>query len=147
VLIILVADDDDDDCVLVKTSFPEINIEHDLRFVGDGKELLDYLRNEGTFADPEKHPKPSIILLDLNMPRIDGRSAIVTIKSNPELSDIPILVFSTSREERDIELTRKAGASAFLTKPEIFEDLTEMLSKFCAAIQEDPNIPFEVIGR
>jgi CheY-like chemotaxis protein len=80
------------------------------------------------------------------MPRIDGREALSIIKSDPRLRDIPILILTTSRAARDIELTKQAGASAFLAKPEVFEDLTEMLGKFCTAILENPDIPFQVIG-
>jgi CheY-like chemotaxis protein len=144
--IVLMADDDDDDCLLVESAFQEIGIPHDLRFVGDGKELLDYLNNEGDFADSAKYPRPDLILLDLNMPRIDGREALATIKCDPQLKDIPILILTTSREERDIALTKQAGASSFMSKPEVFEDLTDMLSKFCVAILHNPNIPFQVIG-
>ena len=144
--IVLMADDDEDDCLLVEAAFQEIDIAHDLRFVGDGRELLDYLRNAGDFADPEKFPRPDLIFLDLNMPRIDGREALVIIKSDHQLSDIPILILTTSWEERDIALTKQAGASSFLSKPKVFQDLTDMLEKFCTAIRHDPNIPFQVIG-
>ena len=144
--IVLMADDDEDDCLLVEAAFQEIGIADDLRFVEDGQELLDYLYNEGDFADPERYPRPSLILLDLNMPRIDGREALARIKSDPQLKNIPILIFTTSREERDIVLSKQAGASSFLSKPEGFQDLTDMLEKFCTAIQHNPNIPFQVIG-
>jgi CheY-like chemotaxis protein len=144
--IVLMADDDEDDCLLVESAFQETGIAHDLRFVDDGRELLDYLRNEGNFADPEKHPRPDLILLDLNMPRIDGREALTIIKSDPQLKNIPILIFTTSREERDIALSKQAGASSFLSKPDRFQDLTDMLEKFCVAILHNPNIPFKVIG-
>ena len=145
-LTILVAEDDEDDCVLVEAAFREIDIAHDLRFVGDGRELLDYLYNEGDFADPDKHPKPNLILLDLNMPRIDGREALTIIKSDSQLKNIPILILTTSREQRDIELSKQAGASSFLSKSEAFEDLTDVLSKFCTAILHNPKVPFQVIG-
>jgi CheY-like chemotaxis protein len=144
--IILMADDDEDDCLLVDSAFQELGIAHHLRFVGDGRELLDYLYNEGDFSDCEKCPRPNLILLDLNMPRIDGREALAIIKSDPQLRDIPVLILTTSREERDIALSQQAGASSFMAKPEIFEDLTDMLSKFCVAILHNPNIPFQVIG-
>jgi two-component system, response regulator len=144
--IVLMADDDEDDCLLVEAAFQEIGIAHDLRFVGDGRELLDYLYNEGDFADPEKFPRPDLIFLDLNMPRIDGREALVIIKSNPKLKEIPVLILTTSKAKQDIDLTRESGASSFLAKPDVFEDLTDMLSKFCTAIQHNPNIPFQVIG-
>ncbi len=145
-LVVLMADDDEDDCLLVESAFEEIGIAHDLRFVGNGLELLDYLYNQGDFPDPEKYPRPDLILLDLNMPMMDGRQALKAIKSDPRLWDIPILIFTTSREDLDIELTRQEGASSFLAKPEVFEDLTDMLSKFCTAIRNDPNVPFRVIG-
>ncbi|MGC9968077.1 MAG: response regulator [Syntrophobacteraceae bacterium] len=145
-LVVLMADDDEDDCFLVESAFREIGIDHDLRFVANGLELLDYLYNEGDFRDHEKYPKPDLILLDLNMPMMDGRQALKAIKADPRLWDIPILIFTTSREELDIELTRREGASSFLTKPEVFEDLADVLSKFCTAIRNDPNVPFRVIG-
>lgn len=144
--VVLVADDDEDDCLLVGKAFQEIGIAHDLHFVGDGKKLLDYLYNEGDFADPEKYPRPNLILLDLNMPLIDGREALAKIKSDLQLKDICILILTTSREARDIELSKQAGASSFLCKPEVFEDLTDMLAKFCMEILHNPNIPFQVMG-
>ncbi|SPJ13848.1 Response regulator receiver protein [Syntrophobacter sp. SbD2] len=145
-LIVLMADDDEDDCLLVESAFKEMDLAYELRFVGDGRELLDYLYNEGDFSDLEKYPRPNLILLDLNMPRIDGREALAIIKSDPQLNNIPILILTTSGEERDIALAKRAGASAFLSKPEAFADLTDMLSKFCIAILHNPNIPFQVIG-
>jgi CheY-like chemotaxis protein len=144
--IVLMADDDEDDCLLVEAAFQEIVIAHDLRFVGDGRDLLDYLYNEGDFADPEKFPRPDLIFLDLNMPRIDGREALVIIKSDQQLKDIPVLILTTSREDRDIALAKQAGASSFLSKPEVFADLSDMLEKFCTAILHDPDISFQVIG-
>lgn len=144
--IVLLADDDEDDCLLVELAFKQIGNAYDLRLVDDGRELLDYLYNKGDFSDPSEYPRPNLILLDLNMPRIDGREAMTTIKSDPQLMDIPILILTTSRAAPDIELSKQAGASSFLSKPELFEDLTDMLSKFCTAIQHNPNIPFEVIG-
>ncbi len=144
--IVLMADDDEDDCLLVESAFKEMRIACDLRFVADGRELLDYLYNEGDFADTGKYPRPHLILLDLNMPRIDGRRALVLIKADPRLKNIPVLILTTSREAADIELTKQAGASSFLSKPELFEDLTDMLSKFCTAVLHNPSIPFQVIG-
>jgi two-component system, response regulator len=145
-LIVLMADDDEDDCHLVESAFQEMRIAHDLRSVVDGKELLDYLYNKGDFADPEKFPRPNLILLDLNMPRIDGREALKKIKSDPKLSDISILILTTSTEDRDIVFSRQAGASSFLIKTVDFEELAKILEKFCVAIVNDPNIPFQVIG-
>lgn len=144
--VVLMADDDEDDCHLVELAFRKIAIATDLRFVGNGKELLDYLYSRGDFADSGKCPKPNIILLDLNMPLMDGREALSRIKSDSQLRNIPILILSTSGEERDIVLSKQAGASSFLTKPESFEDFVDLLSKFCAAILHDPDVPFQAIG-
>ncbi len=144
--VVLMADDDEDDCLLVESAFQDMGIAHVLRFVEDGQELLDYLYNEGDFADPEKSPRPDLILLDLNMPRIDGREALARIKSDPQLKDIPVLILTTSKEECDITLSKLAGASSFLAKPEAFEDLIDMLSKFCVAILHNQDVPFQVIG-
>jgi CheY-like chemotaxis protein len=146
VLTVLMADDDTDDCFLVKSAFQEMAIAHDLRFVGDGKELLEYLYNNGDCADHVKCPRPDLILLDLNMPRTDGREALAKIKSDSQLKNIPVLILTTSREERDIALCKQAGASSFLSKPTEFEDLIDMLSKFCTAIRHNPDVPFQVIG-
>ncbi len=145
-LIVLLADDDEDDCLLVESAFKDMKIVHELHIVDDGQELLEYLYNKGDYTSTEKYPRPNLILLDLNMPRIDGRKALNIIKSNPELSDIPVLILTTSREERDVDLTRQAGASSFLAKPDVFTDLTGMLEKFCTAILDNPNIPFQIIG-
>ena len=144
--IVLMADDDEDDCLFVESAFQEMDIAHDLHFVGDGRELLDYLYNNGDFADPEKYPKPNLILLDLHMPRVDGLEALTIIKSDSQLKNIPVLILTTSREERDIALSKHAGASSFLSKPEEFADLTDTLEKFCTAILHDPDIPFRVLG-
>lgn len=146
-LTVLMADDDEDDCLLVASAFLEMGIPHDLRFIGDGLELLNYLNHESGFEDVEKYPRPDLILLDLNMPRMDGREALAKIKSDPQLGDIPVLILTTSKEERDIALSKLAGASSFLSKPEILEDLIDMLSEFCVAILHDPDTPFQVIGR
>ncbi len=144
--VVLIADDDEDDCLFVGEVFQKMGIAHDLRYVGDGRELLDYLYKEGSFVDSQNYPRPDLILLDLNMPRIDGREALARIKSDPQLSDIPVLVLTTSKNEADIALSKQAGASSFMSKPDAFEDLTDMLSKFCMAILHNPDIPFEVIG-
>jgi len=143
--VVLMADDDEDDCLFVELAFQEMGIAHDLHFVDDGPELLDYLYDEGGFSDREGHPRPDLILLDLNMPLMDGREALKRIKSDPALKDIPVLVLTTSRDKDDINVTRLAGASSFLPKPEVFEDLIEKLSRFCHAVIHNPNVPFIVM--
>ncbi len=145
-LVVLIADDDEDDCRLVESAFQEFGAAHDLCFVGDGQQLLDYLYNEGEFTDLEKYSKPNLILLDLNLPRMNGHEALARIKSDPQLKDLPVLILTTSKEECDITLSKLAGASSFLAKPEAFEDLIDMLSKFCVAILHNQDVPFQVIG-
>jgi CheY-like chemotaxis protein len=144
--VVLLADDDEDDCLLVELALRDTGIAHILKIVGDGRELMDYLHNDGNFSDPEKYPRPSLILLDLNMPLVDGRKALGIIKSDPWLREIPVLILTTSREKHDIDLTEKAGAASFVAKPDSYDALTEMLEKFCTAVLDNPDIPFRVVG-
>lgn len=124
---ILVADDDPDDRMLIEDAFLESKLSNDLHFVKDGIELLEYLRHEGPFEDAEKAPRPGIILLDLNMPRMDGREALSEIKADPNLKQIPIVVLTTSKAEEDILRTYDMGVNSFVTKPVTFEGLVDMV--------------------
>ena len=98
-IVILMAEDDHDDRLMTKEALFECRLANDLRFVEDGEELLDYLYNRGKFTDHKDAPRPGIILLDLNMPRKDGREALKEIKANPEFRRIPIVVLTTSKAE------------------------------------------------
>ena len=105
-------------------------VEHDgfrLRFVADGVELLDYLRRRGAYADAESAPWPGVILLDLNMPRMDGREALEEIKRDPQLRRIPVVVMTTSAAEEDILRSYDLGAASFITKPITFEGLVAVM--------------------
>ncbi|WP_282610673.1 response regulator [Pelagibius sp. Alg239-R121] len=124
---ILVADDDPDDRMLIEDAFLESKLSNRLHFVKDGIELLEYLRHEGSFADPESSPRPGIVLLDLNMPRMDGREALAEIKADPNLKQIPIVVLTTSKAEEDILRTYDMGVNSFVTKPVTFEGLVDMV--------------------
>lgn len=115
--IILMADDDQEDCLLARIAFEDAAIEGEIRFVEDGKELMDYLQNGGRYTVQEKAPRPDLILLDLNMPRMDGRKALQEIKSDGGLRDIPVVILTTSRHEKDVKFCLDAGASEFKTKP------------------------------
>ena len=121
--IILCADDDPDDRLLLRDALDEVGFAHDLRFVEDGEQLMAYLRGEGDFADPAHSPAPDLLLLDLNMPRKDGREALKEIKSDPRLANIPVVVMSTSRDKEDIDEAYRLGANSFIPKPSRYEDL------------------------
>lgn len=104
---ILMADDDPDDRQLTREAFEESRLGNDLRFVEDGEELLDYLFRRGKYTDPESSPRPGIILLDLNMPRKDGREALQVIRSEPSFRPIRVIILTTSKAEEDM-LDRKS---------------------------------------
>jgi CheY-like chemotaxis protein len=140
---ILMADDDQDDCLLVKEAFIENRLKNDIHFVEDGEALLDYLYNRHNFSDLIQYPRPGLILLDLNMPRKDGREALREIKSDPCLRSIPIVVLTTSKEEEDIYKSYNLGANSFITKPVTFEGLVEVIrsiGKYWFEIVELPDL-------
>ena len=126
-IIILLADDDADDRMLAKEALAESRLANDLRFVQDGEELMDYLYRRGRFAAPGEAPRPGLILLDLNMPRKDGREALREIKSDPNLRSIPIIVLTTSKAEEDIYRTYDLGVNSFITKPVSFDGLVGVM--------------------
>ena len=138
---ILMADDDEDDRLLTQDAFKEYRVRNDLRFVEDGEELMEYLQRKGRFTDPTTSPRPGLILLDLNMPRKDGREALAEIKSDPDLRSIPIVVLTTSKAEEDILRSYDLGVNSFITKPVTFEGLVEVvktLGKYWIEIVELP---------
>ena len=124
---ILMADDDPEDRMLTQDAFKESRVANDLRFVEDGQQLLDYLRGTGKFTNGADAPKPDLILLDLNMPRVDGREALKAIKSDPDLRRIPIIVLTTSKAEEDIFRTYDLGVNSYIAKPVTFEGLVEVV--------------------
>ena len=126
-IMILMAEDDADDRLLVKDALAESRVLNELRFVGDGEELLQYLRHEGPYSDPASSPRPGLILLDLNMPRKDGREALQEIKADPSLRRIPVVVMTTSKAEEDIFRSYDTGASSYITKPVTFDRLVELM--------------------
>ncbi len=139
---ILMADDDQDDCLLVRDAFIQSRLANDLHFVANGEDLMDYLHRRGAYADREQYPRPGVILLDLNMPRKDGREALHEIKSDPDLRSIPVVVLTTSKAEEDIVRSYNTGANSFITKPVTFEglvDLIKSLGEYWFEIVELPN--------
>jgi CheY-like chemotaxis protein len=140
---ILMADDDEEDCELTREALQSARVRNDLRFVSDGQELVDYLRRAGRYADPTvPAPRPGIILLDLNMPKKDGREALAEIKRDRALRRIPIVVLTTSRDEQDVLRTYDLGVSSFITKPVTFADLVDVMNawtRYWFEIVELPN--------
>lgn len=123
-IIILMADDDADDRMLAKEALEESRVLNELHFVEDGEELIEFLKQRGRYADA---PRPGLILLDLNMPRKDGREALKEIKADSELRRIPVVVMTTSKAEEDIFRSYDLGASSFITKPVTFDRLVELM--------------------
>ncbi len=126
-IVILMADDDADDRMLTHDALEESRVLNELRFVEDGEELMEYLTRKGKYANPEDSPRPGLILLDLNMPKKDGREALKEIKSDPNLRRIPVVIMTTSKAEEDIFRSYDFGASSFITKPVTFDRLVELM--------------------
>jgi CheY-like chemotaxis protein len=124
---ILMADDDADDRLMTKEAFEESRLANDLRFVEDGVELLDYLKRRGKYEDPASSPRPGLILLDLNMPKKDGREALKEIKADPKLKSIRIVILTTSKAEEDIYRTYDLSAASYITKPVTFAGMAEVV--------------------
>lgn len=135
---ILLAEDDPDDRLLTRRALQKSRIANTISTVEDGEELMEYLRHEGEYTDPEDAPRPGLILLDLNMPRMDGREALKKIKSDPELRRIPVIVLTTSEAEQDILQSYDLGVNAFVTKPVTFDGLAD-------AIQALGDFWFEIV--
>ncbi len=138
----LMADDDPEDQLLIQEAFEENGMTNDLRFVGDGIELLDYLHQRGQYSDPTTALRPGLILLDLNMPRKDGRQALQEIKADPKLKRIPVIVLTTSQTDEDILQIYDLGCSSFITKPATFEGLvkvTKSISEYWFSIVQIPS--------
>ena len=124
---ILVADDDADDRMLIEEAFDESETGNRIEFVKDGEELLEFLRREGDYTSRTEESDPGIILLDLNMPRKDGRVALKEIKEDPRLRQIPVIILTTSKADEDIIRTYQLGVSSFITKPKSFEELLNLV--------------------
>jgi len=139
---ILMADDDADDRQMTLEAFEESRLANDLRFVEDGAELMDYLMRRGKYGDGADAPRPGLILLDLNMPKKDGREALREIKADPRLRNIRVVVMTTSKAEEDIIRTYDLGAESYVTKPVTFTSLVEVvraLGKYWLEIVELPS--------
>lgn len=126
-LCLMFADDDENDYVLLNCAARRAQLPAPVHWVRDGMELLQYLRRQGRYSDSDSYPKPALILLDLNMPRKDGREALQEIRHDPGLGSLPIVILSTSKAAEDIRLAYEAGANSFITKPAEFQRLVEIV--------------------
>lgn len=140
---ILMVDDDTDDRMMTERALRKNRVINPIRFLEDGEELLNYLRRQGKYADPVSSPRPCFILLDLNMPRMDGRRALEIIKADPEFKKIPVVVLTTSQAEEDIVRSYETGANSFITKPVSFEGLVNVMDSLKNYWLEIVDLPLE----
>ena len=129
--VIIMVDDDEDDFFLVKSAFEESDLpfKYQLSFLPNGQELMNYLHRVEEYSNPALSPHPCLVLLDLNMPRKDGREALREIKSDPALMQIPIVILTTSSAAEDKLLALNLGAISFITKPASFEELVDIIKR------------------
>jgi CheY-like chemotaxis protein len=126
---ILMADDDADDREMTREALAASHLANEFRFVENGVELMDYLLRHGKYHNPAISPRPGLILLDLNMPKKDGREALSEIKSDPNLQEIPVVVMTTSKEEMDIHRSYQLHANSYIVKPVTFDRLVAVVTE------------------
>lgn len=126
-MIILMAEDDPDDRMLVADALEEAHLKNPLEFVEDGEQLMDYLRRRGDYSHLKDTPLPGLILLDLNMPKKDGREALAEIKADEKLHNIPVVILTTSQAEEDVLRTYDLGVNSFISKPVTFDGLVDII--------------------
>ncbi len=144
---ILIADDDADDRFMIKEAFEAGKLNNRLDFVEDGQRLMDYLLRKGDFEELAGQPYPGLVLLDLNMPKKDGREALMEMKADPDLCRIPVVVLTTSEAEVDIVKTYGLGVNSFITKPVTFDRLVEIVTVLCSYWVEIVALPPECARR
>ena len=126
---ILVAEDDTDDAFFLQRAFQKAGVPTSLQFVKDGQEAIDYLDGEGDFTDRAAYPTPDLLLLDLKMPRINGFQVLEWVRQQPALKRLPVIIFSSSDEGKDINHAYDLGANSYLLKPHSSEDLITVAQK------------------
>ena len=140
-IVILMADDDEDDRFMTQKAFKINRLVNELRFVKDGQELMDYLYQRDKYSDPESAPCPDLILLDLNMPRKDGREALREIKSDPVLHSIPVVILTTSNADKDVVHSYKLGVNSYISKPVTFDGLVDVIRQIGLYWFQIVNLP------
>ncbi len=141
---ILIADDDQDDQLLIRKALKSGRLVNQVKFVDNGEMLMDYLYRKGDYEELSGEPLPGLILLDLNMPVMDGREALKEIKTDKALRKIPVVVLTTSKAEEDILKTYDLGVNSFITKPVTFESLSSVLRATTNYWFEIVELPSEV---
>jgi CheY-like chemotaxis protein len=144
---IVVAEDDPDDRLLIEDAFEESSTPGELHFVQDGEELLQYLRREADWSSLDGQPLPALVLLDLNMPKLDGREALKKIKNDENLCVIPIVVLTTSKAEEDVQSSYQSGVNSYLSKPRTFEGLVEIVKTLNQYWMSTVRLPENCLGR
>jgi len=145
-LTVLVADDDEDDRRFIARAWGKSRVANDLRFVNDGEELTEYLTHSGRYSDPATAPRPAVILLDLDMPKKDGRESLREIKADPGLRQIPIIILTTSQADEDICRSYDLGANSYIAKPVTFGALVDVLQVLGNYWIDIVNLPRESTG-
>ena len=138
---IMVAENDEDDRALVKFAFAECKLPNSIHFVEDGEQLLDYLNHRSPYEDPANSTRPDLILLDLDMPRMNGHEALKEIKGDPKLRSIPVVIFTTSKATQDINSTYNMGANSFIVKPVTYDGLIEVMNALAEYWFEITELP------
>lgn len=140
---ILMVDDDKDDRMMTERALRKNRVINPMVFLEDGEELISYLKREGKFADPKASPRPCLILLDLNMPRMDGRRALEILKADADFKKIPVVILTTSQAEEDIIRSYETGANSFITKPVSFDGLLSVMETLKSYWLEIVDLPDE----
>lgn len=145
--VILMVDDDPDDYYLTKAALEESGAQTELDLVADGQELLDYLFCRGKFVDAERSSHPSLILLDLNMPVKNGKEALTELKADPDLRQIPVIIYTNSTAAEDIMSSYQLGASSYIPKPASFQSLVEAMGTLSKYWLDIAVLPFMESGQ
>ncbi|MEG4233156.1 response regulator [Microcoleus sp. Pol11C3] len=128
---LLIANDDEDTRFLVEEALREVRLAIRSEFVENGEQVVEYLYRRSQYVDSSNWHQPDLILLDLNMPRLDGRETLTLIRSDPHLQQIPVVMLTTSHRSGDILLCYRLGANSFISKPVTFEGLVEVMKTLC----------------
>ena len=140
-IVLVMVDDDEDDCLLVEAALYEALLKCDFHCVEDGMQMMDYLNIRGRFREPGSAPRPDIILLDLNMPRMNGMTVLRQLKTDPRFRAIPVIILTTSREDEDVIACYDLGGNTYITKQPSFEGLVSSLKSFREYWLETATLP------